>query len=845
LGARVALLVVLAVVAVLTTPNAEAQVLSPTRVAVDSARFVATPTQLAFGTVNVNVSKQLTVTVKNPGTVPLTISQVSTGDVTLTVNPSSGIIAAGDSLIFTFTLLPTSSGTKAGAVVFSHNAENDPSNSSTILFSASVPAQVFSQNIAPNASSGTVSLGTTGLQIQFSNTGSGGTITVNQVPDTPPPGPVSEAGQIFTPTGGYWVITAPPSNLSGAVFNLTFPNSAGSNGRIAYRPEGSPPGTPWTLVPLSGTQISGNVIIAVGLTHFSEWTVVSPGTPAPTLAALNPASASQGKTLNVIVTGTNFVSGTTFNFGAGITVNSVVISSATQAVVNITVASDAVSGLRTVTVTNPAPGGGTSSLTNAFTVGVLNPTVTAITPNAVDRGASATVSISGTNFASGSTSVSIGGGIMVSSVNVTSSTSLTANVTVPTNTPAGSYHVIVTNTGASSDTLKNAFTARNRAPSVTSINPTSANRGQSLSVTITGANFETGVTTAVGFGADISVTSFSVTSATSLTAQITVSSAAAVGLRDVTVTNAAPGGGTATLAGAFSVGVAAPTVSAITPASGDRGTTVTATITGTNFAAGVTTVSVGGGVIVLRVSIVSPTSLTVDLSIPSTVLAGVYNVTVSNGAAGSATLTGAFTVRNLAPTIASVSPSSGKQGATVAVTIIGTNFETGVTTAVSFGAGITVTSFSVVSSTQITANISLAQNAAPGTRDVTVTNASPGGGTATRTGGFTVEPLTSIEPLPGIVPETYVLHDAFPNPFNPSTTIRYGVPERSDVLIQIYDLAGKLVADLVRLETMAGLFQVKWEAGNASSGTYIVRMIARSLESAKTFSGSSKVVLIR
>ena len=86
-----------------------------------------------------------------------------------------------------------------------------------------------------------------------------------------------------------------------------------------------------------------------------------------------------------------------------------------------------------------------------------------------------------------------------------------------------------------------------------------------------------------------------------------------------------------------------------------------------------------------------------------------------------------------APTVASVSPNSGEQGATLEVTISGTNF-TGAT-AVSFGDGITVNSFTVVSATQITANISISATATLGLRDVSVTTPD---GTGTLADSFTV-----------------------------------------------------------------------------------------------------------
>jgi outer membrane protein assembly factor BamB len=92
---------------------------------------------------------------------------------------------------------------------------------------------------------------------------------------------------------------------------------------------------------------------------------------------------------------------------------------------------------------------------------------------------------------------------------------------------------------------------------------------------------------------------------------------------------------------------------------------------------------------------------------------------------------------NNRPVIASVNPNSGNQGQTLSnIIITGTNF-TGAT-AISFGAGIMVNGFTVVSDTQITASITIAAGASPGTRDVSVTTPN---GTGTINNGFTVNEL--------------------------------------------------------------------------------------------------------
>src|SRR5207247_2832234 len=90
----------------------------------------------------------------------------------------------------------------------------------------------------------------------------------------------------------------------------------------------------------------------------------------------------------------------------------------------------------------------------------------------------------------------------------------------------------------------------------------------------------------------------------------------------------------------------------------------------------------------------------------------------------------------LTPTIASVSPSSGVQGASLTVTVTDTNFQAGASA--SFGAGITVGSTTVASSTQLSVALAIGATAGMGARDVAVSY--PDGQTVVLTGGFTVNP---------------------------------------------------------------------------------------------------------
>jgi hypothetical protein len=97
------------------------------------------------------------------------------------------------------------------------------------------------------------------------------------------------------------------------------------------------------------------------------------------------------------------------------------------------------------------------------------------------------------------------------------------------------------------------------------------------------------------------------------------------------------------------------------------------------------------------------------------------------------------TTQAAVPTVTVVNPDNGNQCDTLVVTITGTNFTDA--TEVSFGDGITVTGFTEDSATQITANITIATDAALGARDVSVTTPA---GTGTRTDGFTVTDIPDV-----------------------------------------------------------------------------------------------------
>ncbi|MBE0572437.1 MAG: T9SS type A sorting domain-containing protein [Ignavibacteriaceae bacterium] len=74
------------------------------------------------------------------------------------------------------------------------------------------------------------------------------------------------------------------------------------------------------------------------------------------------------------------------------------------------------------------------------------------------------------------------------------------------------------------------------------------------------------------------------------------------------------------------------------------------------------------------------------------------------------------------------------------------------------------------------------------------------------------------------LPTTYNLEQNYPNPFNPSTTIKFSLPEATNITLKIYNTLGEKVAELVNTNLEAGYYNYQWDAGNIASGIYIYEL---------------------
>ena len=110
-------------------------------------------------------------------------------------------------------------------------------------------------------------------------------------------------------------------------------------------------------------------------------------------------------------------------------------------------------------------------------------------------------------------------------------------------------------------------------------------------------------------------------------------------------------------------------------------------------------------------------------------------------------------------------------------------------------------------------------------------------------GGLWRRPLsemtTSVPQTPRTIPVVFDLQQNYPNPFNPSTTIRYALPQRSHVILTIFNTLGQQVATLVNESGDAGYHDVRFDGSGLASGIYFYRLHAGDYVATK------RLVLVR
>ncbi|HKI46469.1 MAG TPA: T9SS type A sorting domain-containing protein [Balneolales bacterium] len=73
------------------------------------------------------------------------------------------------------------------------------------------------------------------------------------------------------------------------------------------------------------------------------------------------------------------------------------------------------------------------------------------------------------------------------------------------------------------------------------------------------------------------------------------------------------------------------------------------------------------------------------------------------------------------------------------------------------------------------------------------------------------------------LPKEFALDANYPNPFNPTTTVPISLPKAAHVRVEVYNVAGQLVAALANKDYQAGRYQLRFDAHMLASGMYLVR----------------------
>lgn len=96
-----------------------------------------------------------------------------------------------------------------------------------------------------------------------------------------------------------------------------------------------------------------------------------------------------------------------------------------------------------------------------------------------------------------------------------------------------------------------------------------------------------------------------------------------------------------------------------------------------------------------------------------------------------------------------------------------------------------------------------------------------------------------ISPVSSEIPGSFMLHDAYPNPFNPATNIRFDIAAAENVRLSVYDILGREVASLVNEKLNAGRYDMMFNASGLSSGIYFYTLKSGS------FNQSKRLVLVK
>jgi hypothetical protein len=373
--------------------------------------------------------------------------------------------------------------------------------------------------------------------------------------------------------------------------------------------------------------------------------------PTPTISTSTPATGAQGATVTIInLAGNYFQSGALVDYymgGTRINLTGVNVVSPTQITGTLTIPLTAPAGSYGVSVKNTD--GITGVRTGRFTVISTTPTITARSPTAGNRGWPVSMTITGTNFVSGSTVKLNRTGypdIFGTSVVVVSPTQITCTFDL-LNAQVGSWNLAVTIPDGRGAVRAAYFTVNSPTPTISTSTPATGVRDTSVSITnLAGTGFQPGALVDYYLsGTRINLTGVNVVSSTQITGTLNIPPSAPAGSYGVSVKNT--DGITGVRTGRFAITNPPPTVAAISPVQGRDGMVISpVVVTGTNFLTGAQVRLYRGAILIYTApaGTVTSTQITTSFNIPEAVVVGVTDVRVTNTDALYGTLPNGYTI---------------------------------------------------------------------------------------------------------------------------------------------------------------------------------------------------------
>jgi len=105
--------------------------------------------------------------------------------------------------------------------------------------------------------------------------------------------------------------------------------------------------------------------------------------------------------------------------------------------------------------------------------------------------------------------------------------------------------------------------------------------------------------------------------------------------------------------------------------------------------------------------------------------------------------------------------------------------------------------------------------------------------------------ISGIDKLKSGVPLAYALYQNYPNPFNPSTVMRFALPFSSTVKIEIYNILGEKIREIVNEQRGAGYYELNFNSSGLASGVYLYLLQATSTDGKTNFRDTKKMVLLK